>query len=305
VNWQTWIRVLWGRTPAEVAKSALVIGLAVALGIVAGYAERGTRSPRPRKWNVYSSEANDHIYTSRKLPPPAPPLLIAHAAGSLGELRYSNSIEALETNYARGFRFFELDFNWTSDGEIVLQHDWHAFNTLQRIRGPSMKEFLGRSRGSFTPTTLGMLYAWLERHHDAYVVTDTKVRGLEVLARIRMERPLLVPQFIPQIYLMEDYPLVRDQGYRYVILTLYRGLQDVHAEKLLAFSKTHPLFAITMPLERARGSDLAMKLRRAGVPCYAHTINDRDLFRELKVRGIHGVYTDTLDPRDFETAPAQ
>lgn len=50
----------------------------------------------------------------------AKPLMIAHAGGGINGLSYSNSIEALDLNYDKGFRIFELDFSWTSEGQSVF-----------------------------------------------------------------------------------------------------------------------------------------------------------------------------------------
>ena len=52
------------------------------------------------------------------------PLMIAHAGGGINGINYSNSIEALNHNYAKGFRYFEMDFSWTSDNKLVCLHDW-------------------------------------------------------------------------------------------------------------------------------------------------------------------------------------
>ena len=53
------------------------------------------------------------------------PLMIAHAGGGIKGQNYSNSIEALDLNYAKGFRYFEIDFSWSSDRQLVCLHDWH------------------------------------------------------------------------------------------------------------------------------------------------------------------------------------
>jgi glycerophosphoryl diester phosphodiesterase len=296
VNQRFSIGALIGRNATEVTKSCVIAGLVIAVFVLAGQARRGSRSPKPREWNVYSQEANDALYAARAEIVPKPHPLVAHAAGKLADVPCSNSIEALGTNYALGFRLFEMDFNWTSDGEVVAVHDWNALSGVQKYRGPSLQEFVSAGGGKFSPTTLQMVYAWLQSHPDAFIVTDTKTRGMEVLARVRMARPNLVPQFIPQIYLMEDYELVRSQGFRHIILTLYRGLEDTPDETLLAFSRTHPLFALTMPVAKCQRSDLAVKLRAQGVTTYAHTVNDLKLLRELGKRGIIGVYTDSLTP---------
>ena len=49
---------------------------------------------------------------------------IAHAGGQFNGATYTNSLEALDQNYEAGFRAFEIDLSFTSDGELVCLHDW-------------------------------------------------------------------------------------------------------------------------------------------------------------------------------------
>src|SRR5690606_35334239 len=53
-------------------------------------------------------------------------LRIAHAGGSVDGKVLLNSRAALEENYKRGARFFELDFSWTADKRLVFLHDWNT-----------------------------------------------------------------------------------------------------------------------------------------------------------------------------------
>ena len=139
-----------------------------------------------------------------------------------------------------------------------------------------------------------MVYAWLEDHRDAFIVTDCKKRSLECAARIRMERPDLVPQFIVQIYALRDHELVRGQGFRNVILTLYRTLADEPAPRIVDFVAGHELFALTIPRSRAGDEALVAGVRQLGVPVYVHTINDPAEAARLRDRGATGVYSDAL-----------
>ena len=53
-----------------------------------------------------------------------PPRLIAHGGGSYEDLTYTNSWQALDANYEKGFRLFEIDLSWTADNQLALIHDW-------------------------------------------------------------------------------------------------------------------------------------------------------------------------------------
>lgn len=269
----------WGAA-AALAATAAALGMQLA---------RALKSPAPAEWNAYSDAANDHLYDRLNPARPEPGRVVAHQGGAApapGQPE-PGPIARLEASYARGLRLFELDLAWTADDELVIQHDWDG-----RPRPPGLQEFLAEAPGR--RASLDMVYDWLATHADAFVVTDCKKRSLECCARIRMERPELVPQFIVQIYTLKDHALVRSQGFRHVILTLYRTLADEPAGRLVDFASRHDLFAITIPRRRADDADLIAGVGRLGVPIYVHTINDAAEARVLVDRGATGVYSDSL-----------
>lgn len=269
----------WGMT-AVLAVAVATLGLRLA---------RALKSPAPAEWNAYSAAANDHLYDRLNPARPVPMAIVAHQGGSAPPpgRPEPGPIARLDASYAQGLRVFELDFAWTADGELVVQHDWN-----DRPRPPTRADFLAEAPGR--RASLDMVYAWLAAHADAFIVTDCKKRSLECCARIRMERPELVPQFIVQIYTLKDHELVCSQGFRHVILTLYRTLADEPAGRLVDFVSGHDLFALTIPWRRADDAGLLAGMRRLGVPVYVHTINDATEARELVGRGATGVYSDSL-----------
>ncbi|MCH8842474.1 MAG: hypothetical protein IID61_05785 [SAR324 cluster bacterium] len=245
-----------------------------------------------------------------------PPERVAHAGGGLDGRTYWNSLEALEANYAKGFRAFELDIHWSSDDRLVFVHDWGrtfralygryrptwAKRVLASLTGsrprPSREEYFakGAARG-FTPLSLERLAAWIEQRPDALVITDVKEDNLRALARIRLRYPALAERMIPQIYRFGEFGPVTALGFPRVILTLYR-LEATDAE-ILAFAGRVRPFAVTMPRKTALESDLAGRLHELGIFVYAHTINSGQTVRALRKLGVKGIYTDWLPPRGF------
>jgi len=203
------------------------------------------------------------------------PEFIAHAGGGIEGKTYTNSLEALNENYKRGFRVFELDFQVRPNGKLVLRHDHESFPGLTPLR------FTG-------------LVKWLERHKDATVVTDFKENNINGLRIIREKFPEHLNRFIPQIYGSEEYLLAKELGFRGMIFSLYQtGAGD---QEILAFAEREKLLAVTMWASRALKSDLALNLKAMGVRVYAHTVNDPEEMKALKKRGVAGVYTDFLRP---------
>lgn len=224
------------------------------------------------------------------------PRLIAHAGGVADGLTHSNSLEALDESYRKGFRAFEIDLNWTSDGELVCVHDWDetATMTMGSPGQRSLEEFKKlRIRGRFTPLSLDDLAEWFARHPDAYLVTDAKVDNLKALERIRDRHPRLAARTIAQIYLFKEAIPAYRLGFERVILTLYRS--NYPEKDLMRLPKLLPVSAITIYSEALRPGTIAA-LARIGVPTYLHTVNDAERARGFLAEGALGVYTDFLVP---------
>ena len=156
-----------------------------------------------------------------KLPP------IAHAGGALDGRSYANSIAALKHNFDLGFRWFELDFQRTADGELVCGHDWGA--TLPEELGlpadapPTLAGFRHVVAGAANaPCLLEQLRGWLEAHPDARIVTDFKARAIDG-PRVLAERiPERGQRLIAQVYQPDEIAQARALGYPDIIWTLYR-----------------------------------------------------------------------------------
>lgn len=101
---------------------------------------------------------------------------IAHAGGEVDGYKYTNSLEALNNSYKKGFRLFELDIIKTSDGEYVAAHDWDywaenvGYNDIIPV---SLEVFLKyKMYKQFTPLSMQGINKWFKEHPDAILVTD-------------------------------------------------------------------------------------------------------------------------------------
>lgn len=226
------------------------------------------------------------------------PQLIAHAGGAIWGFRYSNSLEALDEAYKNGFRYIELDLELTSDGEIVLIHDWESmaermlFSEGVRTR----EEFL--SSPVFMSLTLldaSGLRRWMDGHKDAYIITDVKQKdNAALLEKLKSILGGASARIIPQIYSFDEYEAVISLGYPDVILTVYRI--GIESEELGAFIKSHKLWAVTVHCSRLTEE----LLNAAGeTPVYAHTVNTLGDFEAWRPLGLDGVYTDYFSPEHW------
>jgi glycerophosphoryl diester phosphodiesterase len=152
--------------------------------------------------------------------------LVAHAGGGVRGLIYTNSREALDENYAKGYRVFELDFEWTTDDRLVLVHDWQHTSSQFGVQPHvfSYAEFVGRTRrDKLHQVTFEDLHEWLQNHRDAFVVTDTKSSNELLLDYLRKNGGDVLPQLIIQIYRLSELHTARQLGPRAVWLTVYKS----------------------------------------------------------------------------------
>lgn len=228
-------------------------------------------------------------------------LRIAHAGGGLGKITYTNSYQALTANIDKGFRYFEIDFTFTSDDRLVCLHDWKfnfkrsfGFETERRL---SFEEFkrLAEENEKFTNCTLEGLAVWMRDNPAAYVVTDVRGDNLKALKRIRGVLPNAEIRVIPQIYEPRNFETVSSMGFQQIIWTLYRYSGSGY-NVIQWVEKWRTAVAVTMPKERA-ASALPKALAERGIPTYVHTVNKREeMDRFITDFGVKEIYTDFLIP---------
>jgi len=101
---------------------------------------------------------------------------IAHAGGRIAGYNYTNSKEALDSSYEKGFRLFELDILQTKDNEFVAVHDWKNWAEMTNYKGerPVLRnQFLEyKLYGKFTPLDMNGINKWFSEHKDAILITD-------------------------------------------------------------------------------------------------------------------------------------
>jgi glycerophosphoryl diester phosphodiesterase len=214
---------------------------------------------------------------------------VAHAGGAVRGLVYTNSCEALDENYSKGYRVFELDFHWTTDGRLVLVHDWgeaaSQFGTAPHVFG--YEEFLSRPRlDGLHQMTYSDLHEWLRNHPDALVVTDTKASNERLLNYLRNNGRDILPQLILQIYRLSELRPARELGPRAVWLTVYKSNYPAWALK-----KVSGIDAFVIPAafyDKYNGPELM-----ARVHFYVHSIpEDKVVEMSERMPGVYGFYVD-------------
>jgi glycerophosphoryl diester phosphodiesterase len=236
--------------------------------------------------------------TAAATPKPLPqfqiPRHVAHAGGTYLGKTYTNSIAALNHNYALGHRLFEVDLNLTTDGEVVLIHDWAA--TMTNVFGISqgqrtLQALLDDTDSStIQPAHLADLASWARTHPSARIILDFKTDQFDMAATVAAAHPDLKSQLIPTIYRVEQYQTTKSLGFTNVTLLTYG---EYSSSYLLSFAKTNPLYSISMP--PAVRANQSTELFYA-VPVFVFTINNATERSAYFAAGAWGVVTDTLGP---------
>lgn len=100
---------------------------------------------------------------------------IAHSGGAINGDTYTNSLEAMNQSYKKGFRIFELDIIKTSDDVFVAAHDWEQWVKKTGFTGKTpvnLKTFKETPIKNYTPMAIKDINQWFLNHPDAILVTD-------------------------------------------------------------------------------------------------------------------------------------
>ena len=228
---------------------------------------------------------------------------VAHAGGGINGKRYTNSYEALDNNIKNGFLYFEIDFSFTDDNQLVCLHDWgksfrqkFRLSPKERLTLDEFK-FVVREFSEYENCTLDGLAAWMKENPSAVIITDVKDDNIKALALIHKAIPHASVRVIPQVYYPENFRKIKEIGYDSIIWTLYRYRASVE-DVLFFVDSFYGSFAITMP-KSAAVTVLPKELARKGISSYVHTVNnENEMLAYFNEFGITEIYTDFLIPQN-------
>ncbi len=226
--------------------------------------------------------------------------------GNWREFYGSNSVEGLEQCadfFGKEGGAIELDFNFTSDGELVCIHDWSSEYISGIPAGVPLSygEFAeSEIFWNYTPLSLDYLRVFLEENPNVYIVTDIKDENVRGVQKIAEKCPDLLERFVIQIYSADEYEAVRECGFSNVIYTLYMlpWADKTDTAALSDFAKSHPLAGFTFPAELCELEGFLDGMKKSGVLLYVHTVNGEAEMKRYFDLGIDGIYTDYLPRGD-------
>lgn len=220
---------------------------------------------------------------------------IAHAGGMIDNQKYTNSLEALNYNYAKGFRFFELDIIKTSDDKFVAAHDWKIWKEHSGFSGNTpVSENVFKSyklKNKYTPLSMDLINDWFAQHEDAILVTD-KINTPEAFATAFIDRDRLM---------MELFTLAAVQeGQKAGIKTSIVSENVLNALGQDKIKKLNQLKVKAIAISRKNISQrlsLIQELEAAGIKTYVYHVNfekgkDEEYVFLNEMQYVYGMYAD-------------
>ena len=240
--------------------------------------------------------------------------VIAHGMGSTDGIATLNCLEGFVQNYEKGVRVFEADLRMTSDGQVVLRHDWRAKlqDGVSETCIPTLAEFLAKPiNGQYTPLSFRALLILMEQYPDICIITDTKfvneeevTRQFRAMLRDAYETGLtyLFDRMVIQVYTPIMFR-VADSLYsfpHYIYTLYYSGFACTESDfrEKAEFCKENGIMGITM-WDYWWSESYAPIAQENGISVYTHTVNDAVQAQNLLGSGISAVYSDILCPSDI------
>jgi len=256
----------------------------------------------------YLSEISSDVVTEEVL-------YIAHGLGAVEDKVLTNSREAFEYNYERGYRWFEVDFRLTADNKLVAHHNsWVAIMpdtdpTFAYIKDISYDTFMHDVEAQyspFEPLDVDTVLQIAREHPDIYLVIDMKDDFVEsytvfmshvnsLLADTDQQvREQLLSRIVPQVYFEYQFAELENiENFPSRIYTLYANSDS--NKDVLAIVREHQVTMVTMSTNRY-SNGLVSSLRGENVPSAVHTVNtNTDVERYLQ-SGVYAIYSDSIDP---------
>jgi glycerophosphoryl diester phosphodiesterase len=238
---------------------------------------------------------------------------VAHALGEIDGNIYTNSLEAFEKSYAKGFRVFESDYLLLRDHTVLVAHDhtesWYGLSkpfsqsTAADLRGHKI-------HGKYTILDGPAIIGLMRKYRDAYFILDNKCCGVEITTRMlaRAADPQVQRRIMPHIEDQAELDAIRRyyplQNY---VVALYRtqGYGRFDDPEVLAFVRRNHAPAVMMWIGTRDSSkslaqnqregrrytpSFASALQAAGAVVYVHSTADTALMKSFEKKGI-GVYS--------------
>jgi len=203
------------------------------------------------KINYYShififikNEFTDFVFGSDKVKFIKTDQIISHAGGAIQGFIYTNSLQALDYNYSKGSRFFEIDIRRTKDNQYVGVHDWNEWVEMTGFNGelpPTLGEFKKQKiYKKFTPLDMNAINLWFDNHPDAVLVTDKIDNPLDFIPKFKFRNRLIM-----ELFSIESIEKGLTAGIG--VMASWSAFENMNDEKIISLVKNMKIKYLSMP----------------------------------------------------------
>ena len=219
---------------------------------------------------------------------------IAHAGGEVDGIKSTNTKEALDQNYAKGFRMFELDIIETSDGHLVAAHDWNMWSRFTDYNGtlpPTHTQFMAEKiYGDYTLLDFEGINKWFSEHPDATLVTD-KINDPIAFADSFVDKDRLIMELFSVMAVEE----AAQHGIHAMISQ--KPFFSLNGDKLDFLEINNVNFVAVSRRVIEKHTKLLLKLNKRGIKVYVYNVNfdsgkDEEYVQENEIGIVYGMYAD-------------
>lgn len=220
---------------------------------------------------------------------------IAHAGGKIDDYIYTNSLEAMNANYKKGFRLFELDLHLTTDNELVAVHNWEEWKTMTEYVGevPTTKETFLKQKlyDKYTPLDIEAINQWFKNHPEAILITD-KINEPKLVSEIFIDKSRLMME----LFTWEAVQVANECKIKAPIASQTLIFSDY--EKWKKLHKKNNIKHVAMSRSKiAANIALLTQLKKDDIKVYLYNVNyeidkDEDYVVKYELDYAYGLYAD-------------
>lgn len=233
--------------------------------------------------------------------------VIAHSGGGIDGYKKTNSLQGWKYAYKHGTRVFDADLSFTSDGMIVLRHEWSDDLNQDNISEdniPTYDIFMQTPiLIKYQPMSLYNVINFMEKHDDIYVACDFK-DGIEILIKLvsifKDKNCLyLLDRIIISLYDYQDYYQAKKvYDFKNYALRQYEEIPHNYYE-LCEFCLKEKIPVCMVTRNYIKEQDNISILTKKGITIFVATVNDYDKYIKYKKKGIKGIVSDFLTQDDL------
>lgn len=248
--------------------------------------------------------------------------VVCHAAGIINGHNVTNSVEALNKNYAQGYRFFEVDLSLTSDGYLVCSHGWTKKEYIARYMDnynlclnkeeycPSLNEFRTFTVGDgYTVLTFKDFINWMNNHDDTCFLLDIKLcdrKEAKSIAEtiIREGGKEILDRFVVSARTTEMAKGFSD-AYKFPYMHLLYDTDEMREKSIytpalfVEFCKQYNISSFSLEMNDCT-TETIKALSVSGMKSYVYMIQNNYQANNILKTGVNYLISDYLDTNTIE-----